>query len=159
MSRLASIAARSMLAAAEDMRGNRVPAMDAYKKVLELQPSNIAALNNLAYDLAEYANQPDEALKYAQKAAELAPDAPAVADTLGWAFYRKGLYTLALPHLQRAADKEPTARRKCHVAMAYLQMGDQERGQNNLAAALKLDPNIPESRTAQQILDAMPGNR
>lgn len=57
------------------------------------------------------------------------------------------------------ADKEPSARRKCHVAMAYIKIGDQERGQKNLDAALKLDPSIPEIRTAQQMLDEMQGGR
>ena len=109
--------------------------------------------SNLAYDLAEYRNQSDEALKYAQKAAELAPDAPAVENTLGWVLYRKGLYSLALPHLEKAADKEPSARRKCHLAMAYLKMGDQDRAQKNLNAALKLDPSVPEIRTAQQMFE------
>jgi tetratricopeptide (TPR) repeat protein len=154
-----NIAARLLLADLEDARGDRVPAMDAYKKILDLQPSNILALNNLAFDLAEYGNKPDEALGYAQKAAELAPDAAAVADTLGWVLYHKGLYSVALQHLEKAAEKEPTARHKCHLAMAYLKMGDQVRGQKNLETALKLDPNIPEIRTAQEILEAMPNGR
>lgn len=146
-------AAQLLLANLQDRSGNHQPAVEAYKKVLDLQPSNVLALNNLAYDLVEYANQPDEALKYAQKAAELAPDAPAVENTLGWVLYRKGLYSMALPHLEKAADKEPSARRKCHVAMAYLKMGDQDRAQKNLNAALKLDPSVPEIRAAQQMFE------
>ena len=47
------------------------------------------ALNGLAYLLAE-TRQPDEAIKYAQKAKELAPDSPAVDDTLGWTYFQKG---------------------------------------------------------------------
>jgi tetratricopeptide (TPR) repeat protein len=150
-----NVPARALAASVEDMLGNRTAAIDAYKKILEIQPDNVLALNNLAYDLAEYANQPDEGLKYAQKAVELAPDAPAVDNTLGWVLYHKGMYGLALPHLERAAEKDPTARHKCHLAMAYFKMGDQERGQKNLDAAVKLDPNISEIKAAQQMSDEM----
>ena len=76
---------------------------------------------------------------------------------MGWILYRKGLYNMALPYLEKAADKEPNARRKIHVAMVYLKMGDRERGQQNMVAAMKLDPSLPEIRTAQQMLDSMPG--
>jgi len=154
-----NVAARMLLASIKEKDGNPTAAIEEYKKILEIQPANILVLNNLAYDLAEYGNQQDEALKYAQKATELAPDAPAVENTMGWILYHKGLYSLALPYLEKAADKEPNARRKIHVAMAYLKMGDRERGQQNLVAAMKLDPSLPEIRTAQQMLEAMQGGR
>jgi tetratricopeptide (TPR) repeat protein len=154
-----NVPARLMLASIKETGGNPNAAIDDYKKILQLQPANVLALNNLAYDLVEYGNQPDEALKYAQRAAELAPEAPAVENTLGWVLYRKGMYSLAVPHLEKAADKEPSARRKIHLALAYLKMGDQERGQRNLDAAVKLDPNIPEIKTARQLLDEMQGGR
>jgi tetratricopeptide (TPR) repeat protein len=152
-----NVAARMMLAAIKEKGGNPSAAMEEYKKILEVQPSNVVVLNNLAYDLVEYGNQQEEALKYAQRATELAPDAPAVENTMGWILYRKGLYSMALPYLEKAAEKEPNARRKIHVAMTYIKMGDRERGQLNLLAAAKLDPSIPEIKTAQQMLDSMQG--
>ena len=62
-------------------------------KRVEANPGDAQALNNLAYELIEHGNQPDEALKYAQKAVELSPENPTYADTLGWILYNKGLYT------------------------------------------------------------------
>ncbi len=148
-----NVPGRLLLANIEDARGNRNAALDGYRKVLETQPSNVLALNNLAYDLSKSDDQLDEALRYAQKAVELAPDAPSVQNTLGWIFYRKGLYSMALPHLEKAATLEPSALRKCHLAMAYLEMGDQQRGQQTLLAAMKLDPSLPELKDAQLLLD------
>jgi tetratricopeptide (TPR) repeat protein len=148
-----NVPGRLLLASIEDARGNRTAAIDGYKKILETQPSNVLALNNLAYDLAKSDDQLDEALKYAQKGVELAPDAPSVENTLGWVLYRKGLYSMALPHLEKAATKEPSALRKCHLAMAYIEMGDQQRGQESLLAAMKLDPKLPELKDAQLLLD------
>ena len=49
--------------------------------MLELDPSDSQASNNLAYLLIEYRNEFDEALKYAQKAVELVLDRPAYLDT------------------------------------------------------------------------------
>jgi len=154
-----NVTAWLMLAGIDDLRGNRVAAIEGYKKILETEPANLPALNNLAYDLSETRDQQDEALKYAQKAAELAPETPSVEDTLGWVLYRKGLYGVAVPHLEKAADKDPTALHKCHLAMAYFKMGEQGLGEKNLAVAVKLNPNLPEIRAARQVLDEMKGGR
>ena len=150
-----NVNARMLLAAIHETKGNGAGAIEDYKKVLETQPGNVLALNNLAFELSKKNEQSDldEALKYAQKGAELAPDAPAVENTLGWVLYRKGLYSMAIPHLEKAASREPNARRECHLAMAYLQLGDRERGQRSLLAAMKLDPNLPELKNAQLLLD------
>ena len=64
-----------------------------------MDASNLFALNNLAYALAMA--DPDEASKLAQRAAELAPDNATVQDTLGWVYYRKGNYTMALTTSRR----------------------------------------------------------
>ncbi len=149
----AYVPARLLLAGIEDKSGDRKGAVEAYKKVVESQPNNVVALNNLAFDLVEYSKQPDAALPYAQKAAELQPDAPAVENTLGWILYQKGMYPEALPYLEKAAAKEPTARHKCHLAMAYLKNHDRERGQKSLMEAVKLDQNLPEIKDAQRVLD------
>jgi Flp pilus assembly protein TadD len=154
-----NVSARLLLATIHEAKGNGAVAIEDYKKVLETQPNNILALNNLAFDLSKKDPDLDEALKYAQKGAELAPDAPAVENTLGWVLYRKGLYSMAIPHLEKAVSREPNARRECHLAMAYLRVGDKERGQRSLLAAMKLDPNLPEIKNAQLLLDKMQSGR
>jgi Tfp pilus assembly protein PilF len=87
----------------------------------------------------------DEALKFAQKAAEIAPDTAAVQDTLGWVYYRKGIYSAAVGYLKKAVAKEPTPRRQFHLAMSYLKSGDQDLGQRMLKTALQQDPNLPKT--------------
>ena len=111
-----------------------------YRAVLAIDASNLIALNNLAYELA--AGSPDEALKLAQQAAEIAPDRPDIQDTLGWIYYRKGLYSMAVPHLKTAVDKEPNPRRQFHLGMSYLKIGDQTNGQKIVREALLKDPNL-----------------
>jgi Tetratricopeptide repeat. len=118
--------------------------------VVELDSKNAYALNGLAYLLAD-AKRPDEALKYAQQAKELDPENAAVDDTLGWTYYQKGMYAMAVTHLESAAAHAGTAVHKYHLAMAYLKAGDPARGRQNLEAALKMNPNLPEAQMARQI--------
>jgi Tfp pilus assembly protein PilF len=126
-------------------------AITDFRKVVESQPNDATALNALAYLLAENGNQPDEALKYAQKAKELDPKSPMIDDTLGWVLYRKGMYTAAVRYLESANATEGTARRKFHLAMAYLKAGDRSRGRVALEAGLRMDPMLPEAKMAQEL--------
>jgi tetratricopeptide (TPR) repeat protein len=145
-----NVTAHYLWAQLEFMDGKSTAAIEQYRKVLALDDKNAAALNDLAFVLAD-SKQPDEALKYAQQAKELAPESPNVDDTLGWTYYQKGMYSLAVTHLESAVAREGTARREYHLAMACLKAGDPKRGRQMLDTALKLDPNLPEAQTAKQM--------
>jgi len=142
----------------EAKSGNYPQAIEHCRKVVETEPTNVVALNNLAYLLADHTDQPDEALKYAQRAAELAPDNLIVEGTIGWAYYRKGVYDTALKYLEKAVStegaviREGSVIRKYHLAMAYLKNGERERGLKILETALKSDPNLPEAKIAQEVM-------
>lgn len=135
-------AALSMLAALTAETGDQVSAIAQYRSVLVLNSSNVFALNNLAYLLAT--RSPDEALKYAQQAAELEPENAAVEDTLGWIYYQKGIYRAAVDCLKIAVSSDPTPRRQFHLAMSYLKAGDRALGEKVLQAALRSDPDLPK---------------
>ncbi len=148
-----NVTARLMLGIIEDKAGNYVAAAEHYRKVLEADPANIVALNNLAYRLANDLNQPDEAIQLAQKVKEVAPDHPSVEDTIGWAFYRKGIFRTALVHLENAASKATDNMTiKYHLAMAYVKAGDRTRGQQTFQTAFKVNPNLPEAKMTQELL-------
>jgi tetratricopeptide (TPR) repeat protein len=141
-----------MLGMLEEKSGNAAAGIPHYRRALEADPNNVGALNNLAYLLANSTDQLDEALKYAQQAKELDPTSAVVEDTLGWTFYRKGLYESAVIHLKNAAGANGTAMRKYHLAMAYLKAGDQQHGQQTLDEARRLDPSLPEAAAASQLM-------
>jgi tetratricopeptide (TPR) repeat protein len=144
--------AHAFMADVELGSGNWAAAVEHYRSILGRDPRNALALNNLAYLLAERAKQPDEALKYAQQAKELAPQDPRIDDTIGWVHYYKGLYPTAVKYLEAANAKQPTAVGKYHLAMAYLKTGNLRRGTEVLNQALKLDATLPEAATAKQVL-------
>jgi Tfp pilus assembly protein PilF len=149
----AGIQARALLATTEDRMHNPDAVIAHYRKILEAQPDNVLALNNLAYTLSEQANSPDEALKYAERAKELAGDNATVDDTLGWILYRKGMHARAVPYLQNSVKRQPNAVRHAHLAMAYAAQGDTRRGFDHLQAAIKLGgSSLPEVQAAQNAL-------
>jgi len=144
-----------MLAELEITSGRTAPAIEQYRKAVALDDQDAMASNALAYLLAEI-KQLDDALKYALKAKELAPDNAAVDDTLGWVYYQKALYVLSVVRLEAAVAKDGTAVRKYHLAMAYLKAGKSDRGRETLAAALKLNPNLPEAQAAREVFGIGP---
>lgn len=135
-----NVRALLLLASIQGETGNRDDAIARYRAVLEIDSTNLFALNNLAWALA--LDKPDEALPYAQHADEIAPDDPAVQDTLGWIYYRKGIYQTAVQYLKNAVAKGSTPRRQFHLAMSYIKAGDRELGQRTLGDALQKDPNL-----------------
>jgi tetratricopeptide (TPR) repeat protein len=135
-----NVSALLLSARAEEGAGARSAVVVSYRKVLSIDPSNLIALNNLAYVLA--ADNPDEALPFAQHAAEMAPDNPTVQDTLGWIYYRKGLYSMAVRYLKTAVDKDATPQRQFHLGMSYLKVGNQAEGQKIVRDALHKDPSL-----------------
>lgn len=82
----------------------------------------------------------------------MAPDRPAYSDTLGWALYRKGLYTSAIQYLKRAAIDKTDPVWTYHLAMAYAKSGDLASGRRTLRVALQQDPHVPEAELAQQMI-------
>lgn len=153
-----NLEARQWLGSVEMKSGNYEAAIEQFRKALAADPGNVPALNNLAYLLANFTDQLDAALGYAQQAREHAPDNVDVEGTLGWVLYRKGLYNPALQQLQDAVAKDGesstqnAAIRKYHLAMTYLKLGDRQRGVNVLSAALKIDPHLPEAQIAAGVL-------
>jgi tetratricopeptide (TPR) repeat protein len=124
----------------EEKAGNQADAIEQYRAIINRDPRNLAALNNLACALT--ADNPDEALKYAQSAVEVAPEEPAAQDTLGWIYYRKGIYREAVTYLKRAVDKQATPPRQYHLGMAYSMVGEKRLATHYLSAALDKDSSL-----------------
>jgi len=144
--------ARQWLGDVEATRGDTTVAIEHFRKLLETNPKNPEALNNLAYLLLAQDSNLDEALKYAQKAAELSPESPDFADTLGWVLYRKGLYDASIQHLRRAVSQKPNVVWNYHLAMAYAKAGQTSKAQSTLDAALRQDPKVPEAQLALAVV-------
>ena len=134
-----------MLASVEEAEGNYGRAVEHYRRVIEVDGNSSLTLNNLAFAMSRDSNLLDDALKYAQKAKELEPENPYVQDTLGWIYYRKGLYQMAVRELERALAGNDQPIIRLHLGMAYRKLGDLNKGRRLVAAALAADPKLAET--------------
>jgi Flp pilus assembly protein TadD len=126
-------------------------AKSAYQTALQLKPEDAVASNNLAYVLLETGANPDLALQLAQTARRGMPTNSNVADTLGWAFYQKGVYRSAIDMFQEAIklsakNKEPdNATYHYHLGLAYAKAEQPALARQHLERVLKLDPKYSDA--------------
>jgi tetratricopeptide (TPR) repeat protein len=92
------------LGAARFQAGDVDGALDAYERVLEVEPDSVRALNFIAYTLADEDIDPARALGYAERAVELDPENGFVRDTLGWTYYKLGRLDEAREALEAAIE-------------------------------------------------------
>jgi tetratricopeptide (TPR) repeat protein len=150
------VSPRMMLGMVHDQQGDHEQARAAYEKVLEINPNIAAAANNLAWTYAEHGGNLDVALTLAQKAKEANPDDPRIADTLGWIYYKKQLYTKAISEFKESAEQLPNDPVvHYHLGMAYFQNGDQTQAEVALQRALELQGNFDGADQAKQILTSL----
>lgn len=124
-----------------------------YEQILKIEPNNPVALNNLAYRKAEEGLDLDSALTMAQRARQLAPNATAMADTLGWIYIKKNLSTDAVRIFDDLVRKNPAnSTFRYHYGLALIQKGDKSSARRELEAALKNKPSKDEAGKIQDLL-------
>jgi tetratricopeptide (TPR) repeat protein len=148
--------AHMLLGIIHESRKEYGKAQARYEQALKLNPKFVPAANNLAWILVEQGGNLDVALSYAQTAREQGPDDPHIADTLGWVYYKKNAYLLAISLLKEAAEKmpnEPVAH--YHLGMAQSKNGDAASAKKSLQSALKLSQSFPGSEEARKTLEGL----
>jgi tetratricopeptide (TPR) repeat protein len=134
-----------LLARVEESAANYESVIDYYRKVLTLNNRHVGALNNIAYALSRNPAHLDEALALAQKAKEISPQNSQILDTLGWVYYRKGMYQLAARELEGALALGPRPVIQLHLGLAYNRLGETVKGGRMVAAALAKEPKLAET--------------
>ncbi|HMZ02123.1 MAG TPA: tetratricopeptide repeat protein, partial [Burkholderiaceae bacterium] len=99
------VAFRMYLGDLASARKNFAQAAVHYQAAQALQPNNALILNNLAW-AANEAKDP-KALEYAEQALRLAPDNPAIIDTVGTIQVASGAVDAGLANLRRAVSIGP----------------------------------------------------
>lgn len=117
--------------------------------IIEQEPNNAMALNALGYTLADHNVQLDRALALITRAAELAPDDPAIQDSLGWVHFRLGNLDRAEDLLRAAYEAYPDQEVAAHLGEVLWRQGSKREARKVWREALKLDPEsalIPSTR-------------
>src|SRR5262249_51371415 len=109
------------------------------------------ASNNLAYVMLQQGGNIDMAISLAQTARRLMPDSPNAADTLGWAYYKKGLYPTAIDLFKEALKKVPND----PTFQEHLRQAQQAQPQAGNGGALKngggFSPAVARTGTAERM--------
>lgn len=129
-------------------------AITQYEVLLQANPDNVIALNNLA---SLYQREKDpRAAETAERALTLSPDNVEVQDTLGWILVEKAQLPRALDLLGKAAAKRPQAGTvHYHYGVALVRAGKKVEAKKELTAALNSGRPFPESADAQNLLKTL----
>lgn len=99
-------------------------AKPALERAVELGPEQASALNHLGYAMLEQGDNIEEATKLVAKASALRPNDPAITDSLGWAFFKRGQTAEAITILETAVASDPTISETSeHLGDAYWTAG------------------------------------
>ena len=144
---------RTMVGILLQAQGKRDEARRSYEATVADVPSAPVAANNLAYIYAEDGTNLDVALQLAGAAKKELPDNPEINDTLGWVYYKKGLWSLAVGPLEEGAKQRPDHPEILyHLGMTYAKLDQKAKSREALERALKLNPRLSEAAAARQAL-------
>ncbi len=114
----------------------------AFNRALDLSQNHYMVLNYLGYSWIKRGQNVNEAFGMLVDAYNQAPHDGNIADSLGWAFYRLGMYDNAVVFLERASELEPAnAVISDHLGDAYRLAGRHNEGRFQWKHALTMkDP-------------------
>lgn len=137
------VAFRLYLGEAATARKDYPAAIQHYRSVVDQQPENVVALNNLAW-VAGQTKSP-KAIEYAEKANKLAPNQPGLMDTLAMLMADKGDTAGAITLLRKALEISPQAAPlRLNLARVLISAGKKDEARSELDTLAKLGDKFPE---------------
>lgn len=123
-----------------------------YRDLLESNPTNSLALNNLAY-ISIQLNEAEQALNYAEKAIQNAPNVAEVIDTYGQSLAFNKQFKLAIKQFDKAISLKPNvAEFKINKAKTLIKIG------NNSEAKVTLESIKKASDSEKAVINALYNN-
>lgn len=132
-------------------------AEESYRACLRTNPNYPAALNNLAYLLAQDKRRLEEASTFAQKAVKASGGNSESTDTLGWIYLQQGHLDAARQAFASLTAKDPeNAMVRYHYGLVLWQKGEHDSARKELQAALHGSLPGPEKDSAYRLLNNQP---
>ncbi|WP_168169304.1 tetratricopeptide repeat protein [Kushneria phosphatilytica] len=124
------------------------------KTLLERDPDDAIVLNAYGYTLLEHTHRYREALDMIQHAHRLAPDNPAILDSLGWAWFKLGQFDKASHWLNLAWQAQPDAEIGAHFVEALWRNQQHDQARQLVSEMLERLDHHPE---LDRLLERYPG--
>lgn len=110
------------------------------RAIIQQDTNNASALNALGYTLANRTERYDEALELIRKALLIKPNDPAIMDSLGWVFFKRGDYNEALHNLRAAMISMPDPEVAAHLGEVLWVTGAEEEARSIWKKAIDKTP-------------------
>ena len=138
-------------------------ARNTYQKALDLKPDDPLASLRLANILLQSGggSDVDAALSLAQAASRSMPASPDAAGTLGWVYYQKGAYPLAVSLLEQAVKLQQKSHAPdspdihYHLGLAYQKTAQSALARQHLERALQINPNYSAAADIKKQLSSL----
>jgi tetratricopeptide (TPR) repeat protein len=141
-----------------EKQGNWEAAQLIYQRALATEPDNPLAANNLAYLMLEHGGNVNVALTLAQTARRGLANVPNSADTLGWAYFQNGAYSVAVSLLEEAVKGAPSnATYRYHLGLVYQKLSDVKRARAEFEKSIRIAPDTPTAEKASRALTELSG--
>ncbi len=127
--------------------------LEQMEMILTIDPKHADALNYIGYTYADKGIQLDRAQELIERAVKHKPNSGYIIDSLGWVYFRKGLYDKALIELKRAMEltpEDPVINE--HLGDVYFKKEHYERALESYERALALE-NADKERLKEKIRD------
>jgi tetratricopeptide (TPR) repeat protein len=96
------------------------------RRLIQIKPNDAQGYNALGYSLLERNERIPEAVALVEKAMQLAPEDPAIIDSVGWGYYRSGKLEESIRMLRRAFASNPDPEIAAHLGEVLWVDGDIE---------------------------------
>jgi len=155
--------ARQLLARLYLFHGDTAKSREMLEKILAENPEMAAAKNDLAFLLAEDGVDLDRALSLAKEAQRKLTDSSATADTVGYVYYRKGLYAAALQQFRYAIELARSSAGgpvddpgvHYHIGLTLYAMGRNEQAAQAFRKSLEISADFSGAEDARRLLETV----
>jgi putative PEP-CTERM system TPR-repeat lipoprotein len=144
------------LSLAQDAIGKKdyAAAVRLYKTLIELEPGDALALNNLAWVSGELKDP--KALEYAERADKLAPGSPQILDTLGTLQVEKGDTARGVDSLRKAVALAPgESNIRFNLARALVKAGQKDAAKKELETLTKLGDKFAQQAEVAKLMQTL----
>jgi tetratricopeptide (TPR) repeat protein len=141
-----------------DKLGRKDDSIAKMKTVISLDPKNANALNYLGYTYADMGQNLDEAERLIKEALKHKPDDGYITDSLGWVYYKKGLFSKAVTLLEKAVSLEPEDPIILeHLGDAYLKVNQNKKALKFYKRSLKNKKDDNDKAALEKKIKALKG--
>jgi tetratricopeptide (TPR) repeat protein len=130
------------------------------RELLEKYPDNPSLKNNLAFLLARNGEHLDEAMSLMDSLPEEMKENPVILDTRAYVMAAQGRHEEAIPLFEEALTKAGgNVTIRFHYALSLHALGRTEEAEEQVEAALMINPDFPQAAEARQLMAVLTSSR